>query len=152
MTFSTHKCRHLYNCIVFVCINLTIRSIFNVFQWKFERKFEFGCIFQLVEHMMQLVVEEWVVEGWHGKFKNTVSFFFTLRVNDGIWLQEVSCSSILTSCMSSRKVSIWISSSEFHVDCFYIFLEHKSQRFPLNKFYSCKCFLARTFGCFLSRW
>ena len=39
---STHKFTRLHNCIVFACIKVSSRSIFNVFQHKSDRKVDFG--------------------------------------------------------------------------------------------------------------
>ena len=79
---ASHKIRPLHSHIFFVCIKVSTRSIFNIFQYKPESKLDFGCIIQLVEHMILLFVQEWVVEGWHGEIKKSVSSFFKLWFNN----------------------------------------------------------------------
>ena len=59
---DVHKFRPLHNCIVFVCIEVSTRSIFDVSQSKSEYKVDFGCAFELVQHLIQFLVQEGVVE------------------------------------------------------------------------------------------
>ena len=65
--------RPLHNRIVFKCIKVSTRSIFSVFQIEFEYKVDFGGAFELAEQMVQFLVEDEFVEGWHVEVKNTMS-------------------------------------------------------------------------------
>ena len=59
---SSHKFGPLRNSIVFLCIQLTTRSIFKNFQKKSDYKVQFGGAFELTEHMIQSFVEQRVFE------------------------------------------------------------------------------------------
>ena len=56
-----------------MCIKVSTRSIFSVFQIEFENKVDFGGAFELAEHMVQFLVEDEFVEGWQVEVKNTMS-------------------------------------------------------------------------------
>ena len=99
---STFKFRRLHNCIVFVSIKVSTRSIINVFKYKSDCNVDFGYTFQLVEHVIQFHVEEYLVIGWLGKLKHTVSFFLQAESQRGNDARIRSTFSWASSVPSSR--------------------------------------------------
>ena len=70
---------------------VSTRSVLNFFQDKNDSDFDFDCIFDLFERLIQIFVNRGIVEDRHTEFENLVSDLLELKNYNQKWTTPTSC-------------------------------------------------------------
>ena len=112
ISLCTHKFSSFHNSIVLVSVKVSTQSILNIFQNESKHKINFCSTFQFFEYIIQFIVDQRHVEGWHGKVENSVSSILPFSICQKVFARFQFLSQTLIVNFSHYVLHINIARSE----------------------------------------
>ena len=112
ISLCTQKFRSFHSTIVLMSVKVSTHSILKSFQNESKCKVNFCSTFQFFEYIIQFIVEQRNVEGWHGKVEDSVSSILHFSVRQKVFARFQFFSQTLIVKISHYLFHVNIALSE----------------------------------------